>query len=89
VIEMLTDRQIENIKNFDRLKSNHRRVFRYVLKRKLEKTLSHLNLILLNYQNLHLRPTDIINLEELNELVDNFNKIMKKEYYKKIKDKPL
>ena len=82
---MLTNRQIENIKNFDRLKSNHRRVLRYFLRKKCEKALKHLNFLLLNYQNLHIRPTDIINLQDLNDLIKNLKKIEEKEFYDKIR----
>ena len=82
---MFTDRQIENIKNFDKLKSNHRRVFRYVLRKKCEKVLKHLNFLLLNYHNLLIRPTDIINLQDLNELIKNIKKIEEKEFYDKIR----
>lgn len=82
---MLTNRQIENITNFDMLKSNHKRVLRYILRRKCEKVLKHLNFLLLNYQNLHLRPSDIIILQDLNELIRNIKKIEEKEFYEKIK----
>lgn len=82
---MLTNRQIENIQNFDKLNSNHRRVFRYFLRRKCEKTIKHLTFVLINHQNLNMRPEDIINLKDLTELVRVVERVNKRQLYDKIK----
>ena len=81
---MLTDRQIHNIQNFDKLTSNHRRVFRYFLRNKCDKVLKHLKFILLNYERLHMRPDDIVNLKDLKELVRIVSKINEKKFYRSL-----
>jgi len=82
---MLTNKQIANIRNFDNLTSNHRRVFRYMLRKKCEKTINHLIFVLANYEKLHLRPEDIVNLQNLEELIKILTKIKEKQHYKIIK----
>lgn len=82
---MLTKRQIENIQNFDKLNSNHRRVFRYFLKKKCEKTLKHLIFVLSSHQNLNMKPEDIVNLKDLTELVKTAERVNKRKFYDMVK----
>jgi len=81
---MLTNRQIENIQNFDNLNSNHRRVFRYFLRKKCEKTIKHLTFVLLNHQNLNMKPEDIVNLKDLAELVRAVERVNRRQFYDKL-----
>jgi len=81
---MLTNRQIENIQNFDKLNSNHRRVFRYQLRKKCEKTIKHLIFVLANHERLHLEPEDVVILEDLAELVKTVEKVNRRQFYNKL-----
>lgn len=81
---MITDRNIKNIQNFDKLKPNHRRVFRYHLRKKCEKIINHLMFVLANHEKLRLQPEDVIKIKELEELVKLFTKIKEKQTYKNL-----
>jgi len=72
---MLTPSDIKNIENFDKLNSNHQRVFRFRIKNKCKYSIKDLNYILLNYNKLKLKLDDFIDIDSLINFVDTIEKL--------------
>lgn len=67
---MLTPTDFNHIRNFDKLRYNHQKIFRHRVKKKCKNTLKDIKYVLLNYQKLRIRfPEKIVNVDDLVDLI--------------------
>lgn len=74
-IKMLTPTDLKNIKNFEKLNPNHRRVFKHRLIKKCVACQKDLEFVLLNYVGLGLKADKIIDIEQLVNVVKCYEKL--------------
>lgn len=75
---MLTPTNKKNIKNFEKLTVNHKRVFRHRLIKKFLQFQKDLEIVLLNHEKLGIKVNkivDIVQLTKLLELYENLSKL--------------
>jgi hypothetical protein len=75
---MLTNKQITNIKNFDGLSKNYKRVLRYRLRKTSSKTIKDLKLLLLKHHDMDIKIDDLVDVQELRDLVETYVKLKKR-----------
>ncbi len=66
---MLTPTDRQNLKNFEKLRPSHQRVFKYRLIEKFRKFQEDLEIVLLHYERLNIKADKIININQLTKLL--------------------
>lgn len=72
---MLTNSDKNNIKNFERLKINQKRVFKHRLIRKFRDFQIDLEFVLLNYERLGIKADKIVDIIQLSKILDLYSDI--------------
>lgn len=62
---MLTQREKENINNFETLKKNHQRVFKHRLKKRCLSAIKDLRFVIINYEKLGIKIDLFVDINEL------------------------
>ena len=73
--KMLTPTNLKNIKNFKSLKTNTQRVFKHRLIKKCSSSLKDIEYILLNREKLNIKVDKIIDISQLVNLLDLYEKL--------------
>lgn len=72
---MLTPSDKSKIQNFDKLKENHKRVFKHRLKKKCILAVEDIKYLLLNYEELSLKPRGFININSVIDIIELYEKV--------------
>jgi len=74
---MLTPTDRKNIKNFERLNLNHKRVFKHRLIKKCLKAQRDIEFVLLHYDELGLKIDKVIDIIQLSKLMELYEELTK------------
>lgn len=72
---MLTPSDKKNIKIFESLKENHKRVFKCRLIKKCRSALKDIEFLLLHYEELKLKVDRVIDIDQLTKLLELYEKL--------------
>lgn len=72
---MLTPTDIKNIKNFESLKVNHKRVFKHRLIKKCSSSLRDIEIVLNNYEKLNLKIDKVLDINQLINLLELYESL--------------
>ena len=73
--KMLTPSDKDNIKKFERLGANHKRVFKHRLRVKCISAIRDIQFVLSHYEKLRLKPDKFIDIIELTELLEQYESL--------------
>jgi hypothetical protein len=72
---MLTPTDIENLKNFEKLKPNHKRVFKHRITEKCISSLKDIEVVLTYHEQLRLKINKILDIDHLMNLMEWYEKL--------------
>ena len=72
---MLTPTDKNNIRNFDKLKENHKRIFKHRLRLKCISAIKDMQYVLASYEKLNIKPDKFVDIIGLADLMGQYEEL--------------